>query len=109
MTLQLRPNLTSIIAGTIATAAILTQAPQASARIATASIVAMGNSADQTEAVNHSANEPCEQPEDGTILSDATESLAALGRNSPITQASALIAGVSFLAGGSLLLKSTCQ
>ncbi len=108
MTVQLRLNLTSIIAGSVATAAILVQAPQASARIATASLVGM-NSDGTSQAVPHSVHEPCEHLEQSTILNDATASITALGSDSPLAQASVLIAGLGCLVGGSLLLKRNCH
>lgn len=110
MSVQRRLDMTHIIAGTLATSALLVQAPQASAGIATASIVAMNHdAASPTEAVGHAIAKPCEHPEQGTILSDATASLAALGSDSPLAQASVLIAGLGCLASGSLLLKRNGQ
>ena len=110
MTVQLRPAITAAIAGSLATAAILLQAPQASARIATASLVAMNSNAiAQTDTVSPTHNQPCEDPKQSTIQSEATASLAALGSDSPLAQASVLIVGLGCLTGGSLLLKRNCQ
>ncbi len=99
MTVQLRPAITNVIAGTLATAAILTQAPQASASLAAASLIATNTDTAPLTLAD------CDPASHGTILSDATESIAALGTDNPLAQASVLLAGLGCLTGGSLWLK----
>lgn len=96
MTLQLRPAITQVIA--LTTAAIVTQAPPAHAGVAAASLIA-------TETTTASPLTDCDPARHGTIISDATESIAALGTENPIAQASVLLAGLGCLTGGSLWLK----
>ena len=97
MTTQLRLT----FAGLIATAAILSQAPQASASLAAAAI----NGRAMAAAPSSSHPLPCELASQGTVISDATASLAQLGSRPPLAQASVLIAGLGCLAGGSLWIK----
>lgn len=107
MSIKLRIGLGSaatprIALGIITSLAIFSPMPQAIASVATASSIA-------SNAATSAAAQPCETHRDGTILSDATASLAALGSDAPLAQASVLILGLGCLAGGGLWLKRHCH